>query len=113
VASLSSTVEDTNPNPTRGTPPTDWLAPLPTFEDFHRRRNTNVFQDPRYHHWGLSSNDGDAECTAAPRRIPDWVFPPEETQELFQAGYGIDSDLVYPRGVPDSLSSDSTSFVRK
>jgi hypothetical protein len=65
-------------------------------------RHTNVSQDPRYHHWGLAADDGDAECTTAPRRVPDWVISPEETEGMFQARHSTTPDLIYARGVPDS-----------
>jgi hypothetical protein len=76
---LSSTPEDTNLSPPKETPPHDWLAPLPTSEEVRRRRHTDVSHDPRYNHWDLSATAGDAKCTAAPRRIPDWVLPLRET----------------------------------
>jgi hypothetical protein len=113
VASLSSTVADANPDLSRETPPTDWLAPLTTTKDTYRRRHPDVSQDPRYQHWGLSSDDGDAECTTAPRRIPDRVFLLEETQASFQAGHGTTPDLIYARGVTESPSLDPIYFDRK
>jgi len=77
IESLSPTPENTDLSPTTETTSHDWLAPLPTTEEIRRRRLTNVLQDPRYNHWGLSAAAGDAECTAAPSRIPDWVLPHE------------------------------------
>ena len=88
----------------------DWLAPLPTTEDIHRRRHTDVSQDFKYYLRDLSAADGDAECTTAPRRIPTSVLSLDETHELFSAGHGTAPALIYARGVPDSPSSDPTSF---
>ncbi len=45
-----------------------------------------------------------------PRRIPDRVFLPEETHELFQTGHYTAPDLIYARGVPASLSTDPILF---
>ena len=50
---------------------------------------------------GLFVSDYDAECTAAPNRIPPWVLPPEEAQALFEAGHGTAPDLISARGIPD------------
>jgi hypothetical protein len=50
VASLSSTVEDADPDPLRETPPPDLLAPLPTTKDTHRKRHKDASQDPIYRH---------------------------------------------------------------
>jgi hypothetical protein len=113
LQSLSSTVEDTDPNMIRETPPYDWLAPLPTTKDTRRRRYNDVSQYSKYHLWGLSTADGDEECIAPPRRIPLWILPPEETQGLIQAGHGTATDLIYARGVSNSPSQDSTSFDKK
>ena len=79
IESFYPTSENINLTPTTETPPHDWFAPLSTSEDFRSRRHTDVSQDPRYNHWGISAADGDAECTAAPRRIPNWVLPQRET----------------------------------
>jgi len=59
--------------PDHGPPPHphDWFAPLPTSEEIRSRRHPDVYHDPRYNHWWLSAADGDVECTAAPRRLPD------------------------------------------
>jgi len=113
LESLSSTEEDTDPYSNPETPPHEWLAPLPTSEDIRRKRHTDVSQDPRYNHWGLSANEGDTLCTTAPRRILDRVLPQGETKTMSQAGHGTAPDLIYARGVPDSPSPDSTSFDRK
>ena len=61
----------------------------------------------------LSAIDGDSQCTAAPRRIPDWVISREEIHELYSARHGTTPDLIYARGVPDSPHPDLTSFNRK
>jgi len=70
LESLSSTTEDNNPFPNPEIPRHDLLVPLPTTEDIRRRRHTEVSQDSRYNHQGLSATEGDAEYTTAPRRIP-------------------------------------------
>ena len=76
VESLSPTSEDTNLSPTTETPPThDWFAPMSTSEEIRHRLHTDVSQAPRYNQWGLSAAVGDDECTAAPRRILNWVLP--------------------------------------
>jgi len=49
----------------------------------------------------------------APRRIPDWVFPPDETQTMFQAGHGTDPELIYARGIPNSSSTNPIYFDKK
>jgi hypothetical protein len=110
---LSPTSEDINIPPTTKTHQHVWLARLTTSEDVRCRRHTGVSQDPRYNHWGLFAAAGDAECTAAPTRIPDWVLPQGETHMLFDAGHGTTPDLIYARGVPDTTSPDPTSFDRK
>jgi hypothetical protein len=51
---------------------------------------------------GLTESKYDAECTAAPNRIPSWVFPPEEAHALFEAGHGPAPDLIYARSIPDT-----------
>jgi hypothetical protein len=42
IVSPSPTSEDAIPSPTTGAIPHDWCAPLPTTEETHRRRNTDV-----------------------------------------------------------------------
>ena len=113
IESLFPTAEDTNLSPTTETPPHDWFAPLPTSEEICHRSHTDVSHDPRYHHWGLSAADGDDECTAAPRRIPDWVLPHGETHMLFDVGHGTAQDLIYARGVPDYKSMRSLCKMQK
>ena len=95
AASLLSTVEDADLHPARETPPPDWLDPLPTTGDTHRRRHIAVSQDHRYHDLGLSADDGDAECTTVPRCLLDWVLPLEEIQGLFQTEHGTAPGLIY------------------
>jgi hypothetical protein len=113
IESLSPTPENTDlaqpPEPTTH----HWLAPLPTTEEVRRRRHTDVSQDLRYNHLGLSAGAGDAECTAAPSRIQDWVLPHEETQMLYEVGHCTAPDLIYARGVPNTPSPDPTSFDRR
>ena len=75
IETLSPTSEDTDQSPITEPIPHDRFAPLPTTEEIRRKRHTDVSMDPRYNHWGLSATAGDAECTAAPSRIPDWVLP--------------------------------------
>ncbi len=62
---------------------------------------------------GLSTDDGDLECKAAPRRILAWVLLIAETHEVFSNGHGTAPDFIYTRGVPDSPSQDPTSFDKK
>jgi hypothetical protein len=107
IESLFPNSEYTDPSPTTETIPHDWLAPLPTTEEIRRRRHTDVSLYPRYNYWGLSAATGDAECTAAPSRIPDWVLPHAETHLLFEAGHGTAPDLIYARGVPYTPSPKS------
>jgi hypothetical protein len=106
-------MDEADPNPIRKKPPPGWLAPRAMTEDVRRRRHTDVSQNPMYHHWGLFAAEGDFECKTAPRRMPEWVLPAEETYALFQAGHGTAPDLVYARGVPNSPSPDPTSFDKK
>ncbi len=92
------------------------MDPLPSTEAIRIRRHTNVSQDPRiprYTHMGLSASDYDAECTAAPNRIPPWVLPPEEAHALFEAGYGTAPDLIYARGIPDTPHPDQSTTDEK
>jgi hypothetical protein len=101
-----------NLNREENTSHADWLHPI-TSHSIRHLRHTDVSQDPRYNPGYLSADTGDAECTSAPRRIPDWVLSHEETQALHAAGYGTAPDLIYARGVPDSTSPDPTSFNKK
>ena len=80
----------------------DWLDSLPTTEATRIKRRTNVSHGPRYTLNGPNASDYDAECTAAPIRIPPWVLLAEEIQALFEGGHGISPELVYSRGVPDA-----------
>jgi len=70
LASLSSAPEGENTDPRVVATPLDWLASLPTMEDIHGTRHT----DPMYNQRGLSTADGDVECTTAPCRVPEWVL---------------------------------------
>jgi len=110
IKSLPPHLGGHQPIPDHGDPPHDWFAPLPTSEDIRRRRHTDVSQDPKYNHSGLSAADGDAECTAAPRRILDWFLPQGKTHIPFEAGHGKAPYLIYARGVPDTPSPNQTSF---
>ncbi len=83
---------------------------MPNFGQNRHRQHTDVSQDIRYNIGCLSAAEGDAECTAAPSRIPAWIFSHEDSQELYAAGHGTAPDLIYARGVPDSPSPDPTSF---
>jgi hypothetical protein len=96
----SPSQEEGDPTTREDNPPLEWLAPLPTTEDIRRKRHTDVSQDPEYSLRGLSAADGDAKCTTAPRGIPRWVLPIEESKELFLDGHGTASDLIYARGGP-------------
>ncbi len=71
IRSLSPTHEELTLHKSAETHSHDWLAPLPTREEVSKRRNTEVSQDPRYIHWGLSASISDEECITAPRRLPD------------------------------------------
>ena len=82
-------------------------------EEIRRIRHTVVSLDPKYNQWGLSAAAGDEECTAAPSRISDWVLPHDETHMLIEAGHDPTPDLIYARGIPDTPSSDPTSFDKK
>jgi hypothetical protein len=62
---------------------------------------------------GLSTSDYDAECTATPNRIPPWVLPPEEAQDLFKAGHGTAPDLIYARDILDTPHSDQSTTDKK
>ena len=113
MGTLSLTGEVPIPHPPLEAYPQDWLAPLPTTEEVRTRRHTDVSQDLRYIHWGPSPTASDAECTSAPRRLPAWILPHEDTQILYEAGHGTAPDLIYARGVPDSPSPNPASFDRK
>ena len=62
---------------------------------------------------GLSTPDYDAECTATSGQIPPWVLPPEEAHALFEAGHGTALDLIYARGIPDTLHPDQSTTDTK
>jgi len=62
---------------------------------------------------GISSSDYDAECTAAPNRIPPWVLPPEEAHALFEAGHGTAPDLIYARGIPNTPHHGQSTTDKK
>ena len=80
--------------------PMEWLEPLPYVEDTHRRRHTDVSQDPRYTNQGLAASDGDTDGTEIPNRVPTWVLPTKQTQALFEKGLGTAPDIIYAKGVP-------------
>ncbi len=73
LSALSSNAEDAKLSPHTETPQ-GWLAPVTILEDVHHRSHTDVSQDPRYNQWGLSGDDRNAEFTATPRHIPNWVL---------------------------------------
>ena len=90
------------------------MDPLPSSEATRNKRHTVISHDPRYSLLGPNASDYDAECTAAPSRIPPWVLPPEvETQALDEGGHGTAPDLIYDRGVPDKPDPGQTSFNKK
>ncbi len=91
----------------------DWLDPPPSAEVTRFRRRTDVSQDSMYTHQRLTATDHDAECTAAPSRITQWVLSTEETWALFERGHNTAMDLVYARGVPDTPDPGSTNFDKK
>jgi hypothetical protein len=73
-----SSNEESESHPRATTPHSDWLEPNPNPNRVHNTRHTDVSRDPRYKPESLSAIDGDSLCTAAPRRIPDWVLSREE-----------------------------------
>ncbi len=113
IETFSPSSKDTDQSPTSKIIPHDWFAPLPTTEEIRCKRHTDVSIYLRYNLWGPSATAIDAECTAAPSRIPDWVLPHAETQMLFDAGHGTAPDLIYARGVPNTPSPDPTFFNKK
>ena len=72
----------------------DLLDPLSTTEGTRIRRHTDISRDPRYTLHGPSAVDYDAECTAAPSRIPPLVLLAEELHALFEEGHGTTPDLI-------------------
>ncbi len=58
----------------------------------------------------LAAEEGDAECTGAPRRIPEWILSHVKFQDLYASGHETTPDLIYARGVLDSPSPDPTTF---
>ena len=42
-----------------------------------------------------------------------WVLPAEETQALFDEGHDTPPDLIYARGVPDTIDPGKTDFDKK
>jgi hypothetical protein len=72
-----SSEEEDNP-PDENTPLQDWLdIPSPHYN--RHKRHTDVSQELRYTLGNLAATQGDAECTATPRRIPEWILSHVET----------------------------------
>jgi hypothetical protein len=88
-----------------------WRDPLPYTEAIRIERHTNASQDPRYILQDLSASYYDAECTAAPSRIPPWIQPAEKA--LIEGGHGTTPDLTYAREVPDSPDPGIANFDKK
>ena len=91
----------------------EWLDPLPSTANTRNKRHTDVSQDPRFTHQGLTASTYVAGCTTALNLIPSWVLPTEETQALFHGGYGTAPYLIYARGVPDTPDPGTTNFDKK
>jgi hypothetical protein len=91
----------------------DWLDPFPSIGATRIKRHTDVSPDPRYSLLGPTASHYDAECTAAPSRVPPWVLPPEETQAPHDEGHGTSPYLIYARGVPDRPDPGQTYFDKK
>ena len=70
-------------------------------------------QELKYTLENLAAAEGDAECTAAPRRIHEWILSHEEIQKLYAVGHGTAPDRIYARGVPYSPSPDPTTFNKR
>jgi hypothetical protein len=100
-------------NPSADKSHAEWLDPIPSHTTIRPSRHADVSQDPRYNPGYLSAAASDAECTAAPRRIPDWVLSHGEIQALHAAGHGTAPDLIYARGVPGSPSQIRHPSTRK
>jgi hypothetical protein len=90
----------------------DWLD-IPNVLHNRSRRLTDVSQELRYTRAYTTAGEGDAECTAAPRRIPEWILSQAEVQELHAAGHGTAPDLIYARGVPDTPYPDPSNFNKR
>ncbi len=88
------------------------LSPTAMAEvDYARNhRHTDVSQDPRY---TQATTDGDSECTEAPSRISGWILPLETQEALFKERHETAPDLIYARGIPETLSPDPNTFIRK
>jgi len=108
-----SSNEESESHPRETTPHSDWLDPIPSPNRVLSTRHTDVSRDLRYETGTLSAVDGDTQCPASPRRIPDWVVSRKEIQELYFAGHGTAPDLIYAKGVPDSPHPDHASFDKK
>ena len=48
-----------------------------------------------------------------PYRIPEYILPQELQDSLFKVGHGTSPDVIYTRGVPDTMSPDPSIFDRK
>ena len=77
-----SSNEGDETHPRENTPHSYSLDQIPNPNRVHSMRHPDVFRDYRYKIGSLSAVDGDSKCTAAPRRIPDWVISRDEIQEL-------------------------------
>ena len=91
----------------------DWLDPLPSTETTRIKRHTDVSQDPIYIRKDLTASEYDAECTAAPSRIPPWVLLVEETQAIFEGGHDTAPDLICAKGGPATPDPGLTNFDKK
>ena len=89
----------------------DWLEPIPPLEPERPRRHTDVSQDPRYK--TKTSTKDDEECITAPDRFPEWILPKEAQDALYKAGHSTAPDLIYAKGIPNTLSPDRGAFDRK
>jgi hypothetical protein len=89
------------------------LDPLPSTEAIRIKRHADVSYDPRYSYLFPIASYYDAECTAAPSRIPLWVLPPEEAQALHDGGHGTSPYLIYARGVPDTPDPGQSIFNKR
>jgi hypothetical protein len=72
-----SSQEDDN-RPDENTSLQDWLN-IPSPHHNRQRRHTDVSQELRYTLGNLATAEGEAEFTAAPRRIPEWILSHVET----------------------------------
>ena len=64
-------------------------------------------------HTQSQMSDSDAETSAAPCHIPPWILSESVTTALRNSGHGVSPDLIYARGVLNSLRTHTITFEKQ